>query len=156
MTNVILVTLGILLASGTALMVTFYGGDAFFKSTEEAEASRMVVEGAQIANAVSIYIQRERKMPGNGTDGALALNDLVSRRYLDSVPRGSDLTGWQIDYSQRQIYSVIGPSSSSDSMNICKAARRQLSLPSPEIVYKCDGSDSPGGSLSGREPCCLR
>lgn len=156
MTNMILLTIGILLAGSTALMVSFYGGDAFFSSTKDAEASRLVVEGEQIVNAINVYIQRERSIPGAGGDSSAAFNDLIAKHYLSEIPRGAENSGWTVSYADKMIYSRIGSATDESSLEVCRAAQRQLNLPNPETVYKCDGSDHPAGGLTSREPCCIR
>lgn len=156
MTNTILVSIGILLASSAAMMVTFYGGSVFADSQKTGEASRIVVESAQIASAFDAFVQRERRLPGAGGSSQDALNDLLNGKYLSEIPRGAQNSGWSVDYSEGMIYSVLGAAADDDNLDICRAARAQLELPEPENVYKCDGSDHPSGALPQREPCCIK
>ncbi len=155
MTNLILVTLGVILASGAGLMVTFYGGTAFGETRRNGEASKIIVESSQIASAFDAFVQRERRLPGGGSSGQSALDELVAENYLSEIPQGASSAGWTIDYSEGMIFSVVGEASSEDNLKICRSARSQIGLPSPDTVYQCDGSDYPGGVLPAREPCCI-
>lgn len=156
MTNLILVTLGVMLAAGTALMVTFYGGTAFTETRKSGEASRIIVESAQIASAFDAYVKRERRLPGGGGSSDDAIDDLIANDYLDEIPEGARASGWSIDYNAGMIYSILGEASNDENVEICRLARAQIRLPEPDKVYKCDGSDYPGGKLPQREPCCIR
>ncbi|MAM36988.1 MAG: hypothetical protein CL949_00445 [Erythrobacter sp.] len=155
MTNLILVTLGVLLASGAAVMVTFYGGTAFTDTRRNGEASKIIVEGSQIASAFDAFVQRERRLPGGGSSSEDALDELLAEDYLSEIPNGAGQSGWKIDYSAGMIYSVVGSASDEESMKICRSARAQIGLSNRDTVYRCDGSDYPGGSLPDREPCCI-
>lgn len=168
MTTIILVIIGILLAAAGALMMYFYGGDAFNNNELRAEAARLVSEGAQVEYAATLYYHQEGKLPGRLSDGNLsgsqAIDDLLDKKYLSSMPVGSKLVDsnpWEMIYgTDGMIYTTLGAQSDEAAMNICKEARRQLSLPDPDAVYQCDGSDYPGshpaGTLPDREPCCVR
>ena len=147
-------TIGVLLAAAAVLMVTFYGGDAFFSGSEKAEASRLTVEGAQIEQAISSYTIRYGKAPGGGASHDAAMADLMSKKFLASAPRGGTQP-WVIDYDNGLIRSDIGASDEDRAKDICAAARSQQNLPNPERVYRCDGSDHPSGMLPANEPCCV-
>jgi len=152
--NIILVIFGVLIAAAAALMTLYFGGDAFTKYSEEAEAGRLVSEGAQIEAAVELYYRHNGKFPDEGDP----MNELMDKDYLSSMPLGTEYTtgDWVVDYDEGQIRSTVGSASDDDAISICQTARRQLKMPEPEKVYKCDGSDYPGGRLSSREPCCIR
>ena len=156
MTTIILVVIGVLIAAAAALMLMFYGGDSYKTAEIRAEAGRMVNEGAQITYAVDFYQQQEGEVPGDGTDGVAALNDLIDRKYLSNVPKGfGGLDGdWRIDYNEGMIRSRLGPASVERNTQICREARRQLGF-SGTTIYQCDGSDHPAGKLPEREPCCI-
>ena len=154
MTNLMLSTIGVLLAAAAVLMVTFYGGDAFFSGSEKAEASRLTVEGAQIEQAVSNFTMRYGRAPGGGGTHEAAMSDLMSKNFLASAPRGGG-EPWVIDYDNGLIRSDIGASDDETAREICAAARSQQNLPNPERVFRCDGSDHPSGGLPANEPCCL-
>ncbi len=159
MTTIILVIIGVLLAAAAALMLLFYGSDVFERYSTEAEAARMVSEGAQIESAVELYYRNNDRYPQ--ADGAGSpVETLISADYLTHAPRG-DAGGnaggqWTIDYDEGQILSRVGNVSDEEAMLICTTARRQVNMPDPENVLQCDGSDSPGGKLSALDPCCIR
>lgn len=156
MTTIILVIIGVLIAAAAALMLLFYGGDSYRYAEVRAEAGRLVNEGAQITYAFDFYQQQEGSIPGNGSDGTAALNDLVSRDYLANVPKGfGGLDGdWRIDFTEGMIRSRLGPTSIERNNEVCREARRQLGM-TGDTIYQCDGSDHPGGKLPSREPCCI-
>lgn len=154
MTNLMLTTIGVLLAAAAVLMVTFYGGDAFFSGTQKAEASRLTVEGAQIEQAISNFTMRHGRAPGGAGDHDAVMDELVNERFLASMPRGG-LEPWVIDYGNGLIRSDIGGADDEEAREICAAARGQQNLPNPERVYRCDGSDHPAGMLPADEPCCV-
>ena len=170
MTTIILVAIGILIAAAAALMVVFYGGDAFWSSDVKAEAARLVGEGAQISYAIDLFEKQEEYLPGRGTGpGATtdALTDLKDKKYLPIPPGGAKITSgasaWKIEYGQDgMIYSKLGSVDDAQSNAVCKEARRQLQLLPKDAIYKCDGSDYPNAawaaahSLPDREPCCIR
>lgn len=175
MTTIILVSIGILIAAVAAVMVIFYGGDAFSGSTEKADAARLVGEGVQMQAAVQAFRAQEDRMPGldgTGVD-SVALWDLRCKDYLTSVPRGINKSEpqidctkprpvaadkvnyespWKIDYNYGIARSVIGNAqengSDSQAMKICKAARKQIGLTGEPL--RCDAA-----GISNREPCCI-
>lgn len=55
MTTIILTIIGILLAAVAALMVIFYGGDAFTSSSTGAHANTLQNAGTNVISAVSLY-----------------------------------------------------------------------------------------------------
>lgn len=166
MTTVILLALGILIAAVAALMMFWFGGDAYNESSAKADAARLVTEGGQLESAVSLYQIQEGKLPGDGVGlDDKAMQDLISKKYLTHRPAGNkDKDGnpriWTVDYDMGIIRSTVGPADDKQSMGVCLQARKQLRLPVASTasgVYKCDGSDYPGnpGGLPGREPCCI-
>jgi hypothetical protein len=156
MTTVILTTIGILLASAAALMVAFYGGDAFTSSAVQADAARLVVEGDQILKAIDSYTMQEGRLPGDqaglSSDGVSTA--LMQKKFLSSMPKGYD-NPWIIDYPNEMIRVDVGSATDEKAKAICVAARKQIKMADPETFYKCDGSDSPMGQLSAIEPCCI-
>ena len=153
MTTTILVTIGILIAAAAALMTVFYGGDAFNNGKTNAEAARLVVEGAQMERAVGAFVAQEGRRPGDGVTPALIEEELIRKRYLREVPLGARQP-WVIDYDNRMIHADLGAVENKQAKDVCLAARRQLDLPEPNKVFRCDGSDY-GGALPSREPCCI-
>ena len=157
MTAIILVILGVLLAAASVLFVIYYGGDAFGNGHIEAEAGRLVGESAQMEAALELYYRQEGAYPTS--DDPVA--ELIASGYLDYQPLGTRTTEtdrWAIDYDVGMIRAKLGTTDHDETMDICLKARQQLDLPEASTstgVYRCDGSDSPGGRLAGREPCCI-
>jgi len=157
MTTIILVILGVLLAAAAVLFVVYYGGDAFGNGHIEAEAGRLVGEGAQMEAALELYYRQEGHYP-RGDD---PVAELISAGYLDMNPMGTRTTDpdkWSINYDAGMILARLGTTDHEETTNICLKARQQLDLPKANTstgIYRCDGTDSPGGRLSGREPCCI-
>ena len=157
MTTIILIAIGLLLAGAAALFVIYYGGDSLDKMSDEAQAGRLVGEGAQVEAALELYYRQEGEYPR----GENPVQQLIDADYLTHDPLGTytqakDL--WHIDYDAAMIRALLGTTDNSKSLNICKTARRQLNLPdapTKTTIYRCDVSDSPGGKISGREPCCI-
>lgn len=156
MTTIVLTTIGIILAAAAALMVVWYGGDAFDNSRVEAEAARLITEGAQIERAEGLYRAQEgrRAYVANPTN---PLQALIDRRYLVKSPLGAN-GNWKVDYENRMIRADIGAADDTRALNVCRAARKAQDLPQPSQVFRCDGSDyplpHPPGTLPANEPCC--
>ena len=157
MTTILLVIMGVLLAAAAVLFVVYYGGDAFGSGKTEAEAGRLVSEGAQMEAALELFYRQEGHYPTS--DDPVA--EMMTAGYLSHEPLGtrtSEPDRWAIDYNAGMIKAKLGLTDEEETMNICLKARQQLELPDTGTelgVYKCDGSDSPGGILPGREPCCI-
>lgn len=157
MTTIILVILGVLLAAAAVLFVIYYGGDAFGNGRIEAEAGRLVGEGAQMEAALELYYRQEGSYPTSSDP----IDELIGAGYLTHQPLGTrtqDKDRWAIDYDAGMIRAKLGDTQNEDSLAICTKARLQLDLPEADTetgIYRCDGSDSPTGRLSGREPCCI-
>lgn len=157
MTTILLVILGVLLAAAAVLFVVYYGGDAFGNGKIEAEAGRLVSEGAQMEAALELFYRQEGHYPTSEDPVA----ELMAAGYLSHEPLGTrtaTVDRWRIDYDAGMIRALLGPSDSEESSSICLKARQQLELPVANTatgIYRCDGTDSPGGRLSGREPCCI-
>ncbi len=82
MTTIILTIIGILLAAIAALMVIFYGGDAFSSSSTGALANTLQNAGTNVISAANLYRAE------NGTQAAnLAA---LAPRYLKDVPAVSN------------------------------------------------------------------
>ena len=157
MTTILLVILGVLLAAASVLFVVYYGGDAFGGGKTEAEAGRLVSEGAQMEAALELFYRQEGHYPTS--DDPVA--ELMTAGYLSHEPLGTRTSmpdRWKIDYDAGMIRAQLGLTDEEETMDICLKARQQLELPDTGTelgVYKCDGTDSPGGVLPGREPCCI-
>ncbi|MBX9793045.1 MAG: hypothetical protein K2Y02_01965 [Burkholderiaceae bacterium] len=156
MTTIVLTTIGIILAAASALMIFWYGGSAFDEGKINADAARLVTEGAQIEKAEGMYRSQEgrRAEADNPED---PLKALIDRRYLSHKPLGHN-GRWIVDYEHRMIRADVGSADDTRALQICRAARRAQRLPDPGSVFKCDGSDypysHPAGTLPANEPCC--
>ena len=79
MTSIVLVTLGVLLAAVAALMVVYYGGDAYNSANARAAANTLVNAGENVRHAVERYRMQEGGEPA-------APATLVSAAYMSSAP----------------------------------------------------------------------
>ena len=118
MTTVVLVTIGIVLAAASALMVVWYGGAAFDEGRINAEAARLLSEGVQIERAVGNYRAQEGRSPDvrNASD---PLEALIERRYLADRP-GGDNGRWYVDYSSGMIRADVGAADDMRAISICR------------------------------------
>lgn len=150
MTTLILVTLGVLLAAASAFMMMYFGGDAFSEASDKAEAARLISEGTQVDHAYDLFRAQEGRRPGNGTGvDTAALQDLLDKDYLAEAPVGM-ASGWEIDHDRGVARSKLGLATDEEAQRICVAARKQLGLPDPENIKRCNDAN-----LSGAEPCCI-
>lgn len=78
MTTIILTIIGILLAAVAALMIIFYGGDAFNKGSIGAQANTLQNAGTNVISATELA-----KTDGNSYT---AVADLVTNQYLKEAP----------------------------------------------------------------------
>jgi len=62
-TTIVLVSIGILLASAAALMTTFYGGDAFRSNDAKAQADTLMNAGTNMRTAANVYMVTKGKLP---------------------------------------------------------------------------------------------
>ena len=84
MTTIILSILGILLAAAAALMIVFYGGEAFTEGSVSAHSNTLENAGANVLSASMMYRLENGTLP-------TSLSQLVSGgRYLQEEP---DLMG---------------------------------------------------------------
>jgi len=155
-TTIVLTTIGIILAAASALMIVWYGGTAFDQGKINADAARLVGEGAQIEKAEGLYRSQEGKRAYTA-NAANPLQALIDRRYLVDKPLG-DTGKWVVDYDNHMIRADVGAADDTRALMVCRAARRAQKLPQPDAVFKCDGSDypysHPDNTLPANEPCC--
>lgn len=90
MTTIILTIIGILLAASAALMVIFYGGDAFNSGNVGAQANTVINAGTNVVSGVVMYQAHTGKFPdfpGPSHQERLAqFAALEDGAYLKSVP----------------------------------------------------------------------
>lgn len=79
MTTIVLTSIGILIAAAAALMVVFYGGDAFNGGSSRAEATTIQNAGANVRSAAQLY-QITNRRPA--TDFGV----LVAAGNIDEMP----------------------------------------------------------------------
>lgn len=63
MTTIVLVTIGIMLAAASALMLNFYGGDAFNTGDAKAQANTLMNAGTNVRTASNLYMVRNGRLP---------------------------------------------------------------------------------------------
>src|SRR5579875_1601388 len=106
MTTIVLVTIGVLLAAASALMTVWYGGSAFGRGRDQADAARLLAEGAQIEKATDLY----RSSTGRSPDAANPsdpFQPLLDKRFMVKQPLG-DIGHWVIDYPDHMIRADLG------------------------------------------------
>jgi len=159
MTTIVLVVLGVLIAAIAAIMIIFFGGDAFGHSSDKAEAATLINNSVQIQAAVQMYHAQEGTMPGagSGVDDA-AMQALIAKKYLTHIPQGvrnadGTQSDWKIDWNYGIARSVLGPASDASgndtkATRVCKAARAQMHFSgNPQ---RCDYKD-----IQPLDPCCI-
>lgn len=152
MTNIILVIIGILLAGVAALMMIFYGGDAFGESNAEAEAATLITQSSQINAAFDLYRAQTDSYPGD-ENGEGAMEELVENDYLSVVPHppsGNNTydRGWKVDYQRGIARSTLGDTDDRAASSVCAKAREQMGFTgNPK---QCDDP-----SLTRLDPCCI-
>lgn len=80
MTTIIFTIVGILLAAAAALMVLWFGGDAFDGGSQRATAATQFENMQQIANAYTLYQAAHGRAPEH-------IGILVDEKYLAQVPQ---------------------------------------------------------------------
>lgn len=117
--------ISIALVAALALATLYFGGAAFSKGADDAEAARMMAEGEQVASAALLfYVEKGYK--------AANVQELVPE-YLSSAPAGWDSTenlAWASEVPQ----------------NLCEAYNRKLGV---NTTPSC--SDP---AYAGIEVCC--
>lgn len=87
MTTIVLVIIGILIAAVAALMVVWYGGDAFGRSGATAQAQQLINAGQNILSAHQLY------MAHNGAEPDSYAHLTSTNDYLAERPAISDDLG---------------------------------------------------------------
>ena len=137
MTSIILVLVGILLATLAALFVVFYGGQAFNSGNTRAAATSLVNMGQNVRHAAELHRLTEG-------EEARGVDDLVSRGYLAQAPAPGGLgeaeNAWREmpgpggDPSGAYVITGIDPS-------VCREVNRQATgrdeAPTPEDAMGC-------------------
>ena len=133
--------IGVMLAAGTALMVTFYGGDGFFSGTDKAKADTLLNAGSNMRSAANLYYETKGALPKSPAD-------LVGTTAMQSLPSlagaGTASNSWR-DFADageaiiRKAYVVNGISEAvCRYVNVNTLARGVRSIPSaPTGVIGC-------------------
>lgn len=137
MTTIILTLVGILLAAAAALMVTWYGGDAYDHGTTRAEAATSLNAVMQIADAVRLKQASDGLVyPANGMQG------LVDQGYLASIPQVTDGIPYLMDETgcagcvgPRSIGVVYAMPKTEHVRQMCAEVRRTVGTLKPGQTY---------------------
>jgi hypothetical protein len=126
MTTILLTIVGILLAAISALMVFWYGGDAFDRGRAEAIAGTQISHVSQLAHAIRFYeLQEERDdLPKN--DGAV-VQSLVAARYLAGDIKdasGKGVAYWYSPTSPGHRHVLIG----NQDADVCRRINRRVGV----------------------------
>ena len=151
MSNVLIGIIGVILFIGLALSSAVWLGPKFMNTKIEAEAVDYLNQSSQIARAVESYASDKGRLPI--IDGKEPIEVLVEEKYMKYAPAGG-ASGWELNGSTQSILTRVA-GAEDRATRVCVAARVKAQMPSPEKIYKCDGSDAPGGALSVKDPCCL-
>lgn len=150
MSNVLIGVIGVILFIGLALAGALFLGERFSNASNDAEAARVISEGAQINRAFELYQLNEGHMPdGSGETGELnerAIDQLVSTGYLKNTPAGAQSGRWHVGSEGGVVLSHIG--SGESALAICTAARRQFGL--NDEPKTCSDPE-----ISDTDPCCV-
>ena len=107
MFSLLITVVAVVLVACLALATIYYGGAALNRSSTNAQATQLVVQGQQILGAVELFYTDNARYP---TD----LDELVSTQYLSSVPQGFSGTpagaeGWLTPASSVPTYELNAP-----------------------------------------------
>jgi len=155
MTELMVFVMSVVLAATVTVLALHDTGDAYFEAAIAAKATRELQNGRSIMDAVRLWkAYNEGNFPDGTAEGKDPLQLIVEGGYLTRVPDG--LTEkWQVDAINRAALSTIGSVGEEEPLKICVDMRTRMRMSSPEIIYKCDGSDAPGGALETNDPCCI-
>lgn len=132
MFSLIITIISVALVAVLALASIYYGGDVVESGHDEANASRLVNEGAQIRGAAEMFRTIEARQPNS-------VAELVEREYLSTVPRG----GWAASTNYAQVSEVPEKQ--------CRLANVMLQITQADTdpIPSCDDP-----ALEGRTACC--
>ncbi|HAU29232.1 MAG TPA: hypothetical protein DCW68_03870 [Rhodospirillaceae bacterium] len=148
MSNLILSAIAIAMVAIMVLVGVFYGGEMFSSYQAEANASRLISEGEQIAGTVSMYANEQHELPGQMTD-------LVVRNYFHEAPAKSVHTQWY--FSKGYAVNEIG--SGRPIHQSCLSARKRFGFDARKYcVNTAAAGCAPSTSISpeGCNSHCLR
>lgn len=137
MTTIILVSIGILLAAVAALMVIFYGGDAFGSGSVSAQASTLINAGQNVLSAADL------RRAETGSIGA-SIPDLISTRHLDVRPSMTGANG-------QDVWRLAATGSGGDAtLYVADGLSRELCL---KLLQRLHEGPTPQPYVTGRMGC---
>lgn len=150
MSSVLIGVIGVILAIGLVVAGGMFLGPQFNDRRLETNALRLLSERNQIQSALDIYVFDKGRWPV--VTGMMG--QLISDGYLKGNPYG-DGNGWSLNESYGAIMTPVLETDPAKALEMCVIAREMAKVPTPANVYKCDGSNAPGGALSPTDPCCI-
>lgn len=137
MTTIILTLVGILLAAAAALMVMWYGGDAYDHGATKAEAATALSAVIQIADAVQLKQASDGLVyPAHNMQGLLDQGYLASIPQIpNGIPYLMDETGCAGCIGPRSIGIVYAIPKSEHSKAVCAEVRRSVGTLKPGQTY---------------------
>lgn len=133
MTTIILVTIGILLAAASALMVVFHGGDAFHTGTVKAQAATVVNKLQGFAAAM-----RAREMATgqrlSASDYATNQAKLVEEGWLSGALNETVSTVDANGYASGRVDHIHVRLSGENAKEVCRRIDEDAHSPSPDEV----------------------
>ncbi|MFZ3481740.1 hypothetical protein [Sphingomonas sp. 3-13AW] len=120
MTTIILTILGILLAAAAALMVIFYGGDAFNAGSIGAQANTLQNAGTNVISAV----QLQRAETGTANSGDL--DGLVTGKFLAEAPSVEGIGLLSKDISSGVFTIALDPVGDANADAVCARVNKNL------------------------------
>lgn len=124
MSNLIVSVIAITLAAILTVVAVFYGGSMWNEYQAEAQASRLISEGEQIAGTVSYYASEQNQLPG-------AVSDLVAKQYFMEAPAKGAHTQWSFDKG----YAVNEIGTSASIHKSCLAGRKRLGFDAQKYCH---------------------
>jgi len=115
MSNLIVSVIAIALVAVMTLAGVYYGGSMFREYQAEAQASRLIGEGEQIAGTVSFYASEQQKLPDT-------VSDLVTKEYFHEAPAKGIHTRWAFSNG----YAVNEIGTNDENHRSCLAGRRRI------------------------------
>jgi len=136
MTTIILTIVGILIAAIAALMVLWYGGEAFETGLARAQANTSVNNVQQVANGVALRNARTG-LTMDSASSVTGMTALLQEGYLSSVPTDAmtgvpgsygivDEAGSNTGKPAKWVYTIIGASTDAHAKQVCRTIERNM------------------------------
>lgn len=135
MFSLIITIISIALVAALALATLYYGGSAFNRGNDSAEAARLINEGQQVNGAVTIA----KADAAAGGTAVTTWAGLISGNYLSQLPSGLGLTGT----------AAIGTVTKTVSSGVCGEVNKRANHAAADVdtageqpgVYGCNTAD---------------